>query len=68
MIGKLVTDEALRRRFAAAPRATLLALIDRGMQLSPAEITALVAIDARLWDLAAEQIEQTALKAETNDD
>ena len=57
VIGKLVTDEALRAAFLSAPRDTLLDLVEQGMHLTHAEIAALVAIDARLWTTAARQID-----------
>lgn len=45
IIGVLATDEALRRRFTANPKATLLELAERGMELTPFEVRALVSLD-----------------------
>jgi hypothetical protein len=56
VVGKLVTDADLREAFLRSPRDTLLRLVDQGMHLTPAEITALVAIDADLWMATAERI------------
>jgi hypothetical protein len=64
VIGKLLTDADIRRRFVAAPRETLLNLIDQGVHLTAAEIRALLAIDIRLWDRIASYID--ALPVESN--
>ncbi|HJZ72027.1 MAG TPA: Os1348 family NHLP clan protein [Vicinamibacterales bacterium] len=66
VIGKLVTDAALRDAFLAAPHDTLRRLVDHGVHLTRAEIAALVAIDPRLWTSTAEHIDLTLL--ETNAD
>jgi hypothetical protein len=47
VLGRLVTDEGLRRRFTAAPRETLEILIGQGVELNRCEQVALLAIDAR---------------------
>lgn len=44
IIGVLATDESLRRKFIANPKATLLELTERGMELTPFEVGALVAL------------------------
>jgi hypothetical protein len=56
VIGKLLTDADIRRRYVAAPRETLLNLMDQGAHLTAAEIRALLAIDIRLWDRIAAHI------------
>jgi hypothetical protein len=63
VIGKLLTDASIRRRFVAAPRETLLNLRDQGVHLTAAEMTALLAIDIRLWDAAASHIHLFPLDA-----
>jgi hypothetical protein len=45
IIGVLATDEALRRRFIANPKETLLELAGRGMELTSCELGSLVALD-----------------------
>ena len=46
LIGLLATDEAFRRRFTADPRATLQAMQESGMHLTPCECHAIAALDA----------------------
>ena len=46
VIGVLATDEALRREFTANPRAVLLRLMERGMELTPCEQHSLAALNA----------------------
>jgi len=48
VIGKLATDEALRRRFARNPTATLRELGETGIELNSVEISALLEIPAGL--------------------
>lgn len=47
VLGRLVTDEGLRRRFSEAPRETLEELIAQGVELNHCEVRALLAIDRR---------------------
>jgi hypothetical protein len=56
VIGKLLTDADVRRRYVAAPQETLLNLMDQGVHLTAAEIRALLAIDIGLWDRIAVHI------------
>jgi hypothetical protein len=56
VIGKLLTDADIRRHYVAAPRETLLNLMDQGVHLTAAEIRALLAIDIGLWDRIASHI------------
>ena len=53
MIGKLVTDEELRRRFLRAPHETLAELAERGWDLTAAEIDALIETDSQVWNWVA---------------
>jgi hypothetical protein len=52
-IGRLMTDSALRRRFMAAPQRAIEDFCEQGWELSPGESGALVAMDVKLWFLAA---------------
>ena len=53
VIGRLVTDEELRRRFVRAPVETLEELSERGWDLTRGEIEALLETDAHLWGRVA---------------
>ena len=56
LIGRLVTDEDLRRQFGRAPFETLAALSDQGWELTRGEIDALVETDAQLWTRVAAKL------------
>ena len=56
LIGQIVTDEELRRRFVEQPVETLTALCDQGVDLTNNEIDALVRTDKRLWEATAKRI------------
>jgi carboxymethylenebutenolidase len=49
IIGRLVTDEELRRQFLHAPADTLVGLSERGWDLTNCEIEALLETDVQLW-------------------
>jgi hypothetical protein len=53
VIGRLVTDEELRRQFLRAPHETLAELSERGWDLTRAEIDALIETDAQVWTWVA---------------
>lgn len=53
VIGRLATDEALRARFSADPKATLLHLQDAGLDLTPGETEALCGTPIALWSFIA---------------
>jgi hypothetical protein len=57
LIGRLITDEAFRADFLRQPEATLLRLRERGLELTPTEIAALVATDPALWTHAADVLD-----------
>ena len=57
VVGRLLTDEDFRLRFLDDPRAALVALIDRGVELTAGEVEALVRTDRRLWTDAASRID-----------
>jgi hypothetical protein len=56
LIGQLLTDEELRRRFVQRPAETLTELCDHGAELTRSEVAALVRTDKRLWDATAKRI------------
>lgn len=56
VIGRLLTDEELRLRFAHDPIATLADFCERGFELTRGEIDALLQIDASVWTQTAERI------------
>ena len=53
VIGRLATDEALRRRFFANPAGTLESLRHQGLDLNPGEIEALLEMPVALWTVLA---------------
>ena len=56
LIGQIVTDEELRRRFVERPLETLTALRDQGVELTKFEVDALVRTDKNLWEATAKRI------------
>ena len=56
VIGRLLTDEALRARFAAHPLDTLTNLREQGVELTVDEIDALVHSDPEVWPSMAARI------------
>jgi len=64
IIGVLATDEALRRRFMADPRATLLELAQRGMELNPCELRSLACLDPNELARFAKAIDARLQKAD----
>jgi hypothetical protein len=63
LIGRLITDEQFRSEFLQDPENTLLALSDRGLELSRTEIAALVNTDPAVWARTAEAIDPRLQKA-----
>jgi hypothetical protein len=57
IVGRLVTDEEYRLTFLLDPMGTLTMLRDRGVELTSAEIEALVRTDPTLWSDAARRID-----------
>ena len=68
VIGLLATDEALRRRFMASPRAALLELIERGMELNPCELRSLASLDPYELARFAEVIDARLQKVDLRGD
>jgi hypothetical protein len=63
LIGRLVTDEELRRRFVAAPRQTLRVLQEHGLELTTAEVDAVLASHVALWNCLAAALDPRLQKA-----
>lgn len=63
LIGRLITDEQFRSEFLQDPENTLLALCDRGLELSRTEIAALVSTDPTVWGRTADVIDPRLQKA-----
>jgi hypothetical protein len=57
LIGQIVTDEDLRRRFIAAPAETLAAFRDQGFELTLLEVQALLDTAPTLWERLARSID-----------
>lgn len=57
VVGRLVTDEEFREAYLRNPPKMLTDLLARGLHLSYAEITALIATDPALWRFVAGQID-----------
>lgn len=64
VIGRLVTDEAFRRRFSRDPADTLRSLTDIGIDLTVCELQALVAIDPGLVTRFADAIDPRLQKTD----
>lgn len=64
IIGRLVTDEGFRRRFASGPEAALLSLSECGVELTHCEIQALVSIDPRQLESFADSIDPRLQKSD----
>jgi hypothetical protein len=66
VIGRLVTDEDFRRRFAETPGAALQEMIECGLELTDLELRALASIDAQLVALFADAIDPRIQKINLN--
>lgn len=64
VIGRLVTDEAFRRRFAEQPSAELRRLVETGVDLNACEFRVLAALDVRLMARLAHDIDPRIQKAD----
>lgn len=54
LIGRLLTDEEMRRRFMRKPSCIIEDFCRQGLELSPGEIEALTGTEATMWsDLAS---------------
>lgn len=57
VVGRLITDETFRTGFLQNPEGVLSELLDRGVHLTRAEMAALLATDASLWEQAAGSVD-----------
>ena len=57
IVGRLVTDEEYRLNFLSDPIRALTTLRDQGVELTSAEIDALIRTDRTLWSDAAARID-----------
>lgn len=64
VIGRLVTDEGFRRRFAEDRDAMVQEILDRGLDLNPCERRALLALDPQRIAQFAEQLDPCIQKVE----
>lgn len=64
VIGRLTTDEALRRRFSRDPVTTIREVAEVDVELNAAERQALAAIDHRLLSLFARALDPRIQKVE----
>ena len=58
IVGRLVTDEEYRLKFLSDPIHALTKLRDQGVELTSAEIEALIRTDRTLWSDAAARIDR----------
>jgi len=56
VIGWLLTDEELRRRFVERPRETLAEMREQGYELTPDELDALARSEPAFWPAMAQRI------------
>lgn len=63
LIGRLVTDEDFRHRFIAEPRETIRLGQQSGLELTAAEIDALLASPVALWERLAAILDPRLQKA-----
>ena len=64
VVGRLVTDEGFRRRFAESPAAVLEELTANGMELTDCEMRALSTFDARIAARCARAVDPRIQKAD----
>jgi hypothetical protein len=57
VIGRLVTDEAFRRRYETDPHAAVMEFIGCGMELTAVELSALVSLDCRVVSRFADALD-----------
>jgi hypothetical protein len=63
LVGCLVTDEEFRRRFVAEPHETIRLVRRRGLELTAAEVDALLASPITLWERLAASLDPRLQKA-----
>ncbi len=57
IVGRLITDEDYRLKFLSDPMGALTVLRNQGVELTSAEIEALIRTDQTLWTDAARRID-----------
>jgi len=67
VVGRLVTDEAFRRRFAADPGAALAEVLGAGHELTPCESRVLAVLDPAVVERCARNLDPRLLKADLAD-
>ena len=63
LIGRLVTDEEFRQTFRTDPQRAIDQLLERGLDLTPAEIGALMHTASELWERVADELDPRLQKA-----
>jgi hypothetical protein len=63
IVGRLVTDEDFRREFRADPERVVRSLAERGLELTRAEVAALVTLDPLTFDRFADALDPRLQKA-----
>jgi hypothetical protein len=63
IVGRLVTDEDFRRSFHEDPARLVSGLVDRGLELTRAELAALVTLDPLTFDRFADSLDPRLQKA-----
>jgi len=64
LLGRLLTDPAVRRRFAEAPERCLAALSQEGLELSAVEVEALATTDPDSLRALAERLDRRLRKVD----
>jgi predicted transcriptional regulator len=64
LLGRLLTDPALRRRFGESPEQCLAVLSQQGLELSAVEVEALATTDADSLETLAERLDRRLRKAD----
>lgn len=64
VVGRLVTDEAFRHRFAADAQAALAEMSAAGCELTPCEARVLAALDPAVVERCAGELDPRLLKAD----
>lgn len=63
IIGKLATDEEFRNQFRLDPAKCVIALVDRGLDLTASEVSALMRTDVTVCEKFADLIDPRLQKA-----
>lgn len=63
IVGRLVTDEDFRREFRSDPERVVRSLAERGLELTRAEVAALVTLDPLTFDRFADALDPRLQKA-----